>query len=210
MKNIFHYFIFLFFFSNVVSFTAYFRCEIFCVDDYIDYITSSNGNILPQKESHSFSSQRDIYFAFNFTQILHNFDQPICIHLVNMLEAGKLAFKYASINEYDITVLNYEDFYSCNDCVDPNGPKKFVITSELCVDKNIISTGDQGSAFITKFYNFCLDPKNDISSFFIDNSKINQNYYKGEEVKYILNDETININIDKIFVINENENLEFF
>jgi len=210
MKIKFHYFLFLFLFTKIASFIAYFGCEIFCVDDYIDYITSSNGNILPQIENHEFFHLRDIYFVFNFTQILHNFDQPICIHLVNYMSYGQLAFKYVSINEYDITVLNYEDFYSCNECFEPNGTKKFVTTSELCIDKNIISTGYQGLESITKFYNFCLDPKNDISSFFIDNSKINQNYYKGKEVKYILNDETININIDKIFVINENENLLFF
>ena len=157
MKIKFHYFIFLFLLTNIASFIAYFRCEIFCADDYLDYITSSNGNILPQIENHNFYAYRDIYFVYNFTQILHNFDQPICIHLVNIVGVGKLAFKYASINEYDITVLNYEDFYSCKECIDPNGPKKFVTTSELCIDKNIISTGDQGRKQRTKFYNFCLD-----------------------------------------------------
>ena len=209
MKIKFHYFIFLFLFINIASFTAYFRCEIFCANDYVDYITSSNGDILPKIQSNTSHRDRDYYFVYNFTQILHNFDQQICIHLGNIRGKGGLAFKSASINEYDITLLNYEEFYTCNDCVDPNGPKKFVTTSELCVDKNIISTGDQGTAFITKFYNFCLDPKSDISSFFIDNSKINQKYYKGKEVKYILYDEIINFNIDKIFVINGNENLVY-
>ena len=210
MKIKFHYFIFLFLFTNIVSFTAYFRCEIFCANDFVDYITSSNGDILPKIQSNTSHRDRDYYFVYNFTQILHNFDQQLCIHLGNIRGKGGLAFKNASINEYDITILNYEDFYSCNDCVDPNGPKKFVTSSELCKDKKIISTGDQGTAFITKFYNFCLDPKSDISSFFIDNSKINQNYYKGKEVKYILNNEINNFNIDNIFVINGNENSVFY
>ena len=83
-------------------------------------------------------------------------------------------------------------------------------TSELCVDKKIISTGNAGNYFNTVSYNFCLDPKSDISSFFIDNSKINQKYYKGKEVKYILYDEINNFNIDEIFIINGKENLVYF
>ena len=209
MKIKFHYFIFIFLFTNIVSFTAYFTSEIFCANDFVDYITSSNGDILPQRQSNTSHRYRDYHFVYNFTHILHNFDQQICIHLVNLRGKGGLAFKNVSINEYDITLVNYEDFYSCNECNDA-GPKKFVKTSESCVDKNIISTGNAGNYFNTVYYNFCLDPKSDITSLFIDNSKINQNFYKGKEVKYILYDNNINLNIDNIFTINGNENLVYF
>ena len=210
MKIKFGYFIFLFLFTYIDSFNAYFKCEIFCANDYVDYIISSNGNILPQIQNNISHRDTDTNFVYNFTQILHNFDQQICIHLVNLRGKGGLAFKNVSINEYDITLLNYENFYSCSDCNDETGPKKFVTTSELCEDKNIISTGNAGNYFNTVSYNFCLDPKSDISSFFIENSKINQNYYKGKEVKYIIYDEINNFNIDEIFIINGNENLVYF
>ena len=211
MKIRFCYFIFLFLFPNIVSFTAYFTCEIFCANDYADYITSSNGDILPNIQNNVSQRDRDIYFVYNFTQILHNFDQQICIHLVNLRGKGGLAFKKVSINEYDITILNYEDFYSCNDCNDASGPKNFVTTSELCVDKNIISTGNAGNYFNTVSYNFCLEPNSNISSFFIDNSKIIQNFYKGKEVKYFLYNDinNFNINFNDIFIINGNEKLAF-
>ena len=125
MKIEFHYFIFLFLFTNIISFNAYFRCEIFCANDYVDYITSSNGDIFPQTQNNISLKDRDIYYVYNFTQILHNFDQKICIHLVNLRGKGGLAFKNVSINEYDITLLNYEDFYSCIGCNDQTGPKKY-------------------------------------------------------------------------------------
>jgi len=88
MNIIFHYLIFLFLFTNIYSFKAYFRCEIFCANDYVDYITSSNGDILPIIQNNVSHKYRNYYFVYNFTHILHNFDQQICIHLVNLRGKG--------------------------------------------------------------------------------------------------------------------------
>ena len=54
---------------------------------------------------------------------------------------------------------------------------------------------------------FCLNPSNIISYFYTDESKINTNFYKGKTVKYLLNNEIDNFNIDNIFVIDGYENL---
>ena len=36
--------------------------------------------------------------------------------------------KYLFINEYDITIINYEDFYYCNDCnLDTEKNLKFIL-----------------------------------------------------------------------------------
>jgi hypothetical protein len=57
---------------------------------------------------------------------------------------------------------------------------------------------------------FCLNPSNDITYYYLDESKINPNFYKGKTVKYLLNNENDNFNIDNIFVIDGNENLKIY
>ena len=110
-------------YNKAFSIIAYFKIQIFNVDDYIDYITSSEGNFAPTNPIKSYN----IDHIYNFNEIKHNLKMPLCIQLVNILEPGFFAFKYASINEYDITILNYENYYYCNNC-NVNTPKKFTIT----------------------------------------------------------------------------------
>ena len=70
--------------------------------------------------------------------------------------------------------------------------------------------------YISFFYNdqknyntFCLKPTSDISIFYIDESKINQNFYKGKTIEYILNNESDNFYINNTFIINGDQNYIF-
>ena len=115
-----------------------------------------------------------------------------------MDEINWFSFYNATINEYDITILNFTDFYYCNDCY---------------VDgKQGIKVGDIYKDFKPKIWTYhgitkktsqtiCLKSTNDISIFYIDESKINQNYYKGKIIKYMLNNENDNFNINNTFII---------
>ena len=131
--------------------------------------------------------------------------------MVNLRGAGGFSFNYASVNEYDITILNkYEYYYFCNNC-NINVPKKFETTTTICKDnKPFISTSNVGNIFLTVKNTFCLYSITNISFFYIEERKINQNFYKGKTVKKICNNENDDFNIDNIFVINGNENLQIY
>ena len=101
------------------------------------------------------------------------------------------------MNEYDFSKIKYEDFFSCNNC-NANNIKGFYTTSIKCSDNFFINiTKNPGYDF-----NFCLNPIIDPTKFYIDNTKINQKYYKGQTIKYIINNDIEKIYIDKIFKIN--------
>ena len=61
-----------------------------------------------------------IYFISNFTKFIKRENNNIQI-------PRHFAFKYASINEYDITIIDYENYYFC-DNRNMNTPTKFEIT----------------------------------------------------------------------------------
>ena len=87
--------------------------------------------------------------------------------------------KYLFINEYDITIINYEDFYYCNDC-NLDTEKKFKINTETYNGSPIISY-----SYVDKetYSNFCLYPTSNISVFCVGESKINQKFYTGKIVE---------------------------
>ena len=93
---------------------VYAKYQIFYTDDRIDYIMSSEGIIKtlnPRYTGYDAPS-----YTFLFHDILHNFQKPLCLQFINHCRKGSFAFKSASINEYDITIIKYEDFYYCNNC----------------------------------------------------------------------------------------------
>ena len=112
--------ILLLIYCKVISLIVYPKYQIFHVDDRIDYIISSGGIIKDKNSLNVITAEfSDIYY---FKDFKHNLEEPLCIQLINFHTPGCLAFKNASINEYDITILNYENYYYCDNC-NMNNPK---------------------------------------------------------------------------------------
>ena len=137
-------------------------------------------------------------------------EKPLFIQFVNVGNPGHFTFKYASINEYDITIIDYEKYYFCDNC-NMNTPKNFEIT------KIIYSNGSpridisyySGKKAKIRYKTFCLNQTNDISIFYLNENKINKNYYKGNTIKYFLSNDIDNFNINNSFSINGHENYIF-
>ena len=198
--------ILLLIYCRVISLIVYPKYQIFHVDDRIDYIISSWGIIKEKNSLNMISAEfSDIYY---FKDFKHNLEEPLCIQLINYHTPGCLAFKNASINEYDITILNYENYYYCDNC-NMNNPKKFEVKKEKYEGSPIIYLSYYPPDYIDRNNTFCLYPTSDISIFYISESKINQNFYKGKNISYILNYEFDLFNINNTFVINENEEYIF-
>ena len=82
---------------------------------------------------------------------------------MNCRGAGNFAFQYVSINEYIITIVDYEDWYSCDDCNYIATNKKFMTSTTLCPANNnpLIEYSNAGNSFNTIYSTFCLKPRND-------------------------------------------------
>ena len=202
--------IYILLYINAFSLIIYFKCQLFYVDDYIDNISSSEGIFTPKNPSHTYISDRNVDYTFKFDEIKHNLKKPLCLEIINLISVGYFAFKYASINEYDITIINYEKYYYCNNC-NLNTEKKFKTTNNKYSNGSPridISnyTGDKGK----KRYNtFCLNTTNDISIFYLNENKINKNYYKGKTIEYFLHGDVDNFYINNSFSINGHEDYIF-
>ena len=200
----------IFFLLYVKSFSLiiYAKYQFFYVYHYIDCIISSEGIIKPINPSPTCSLEREggKDYIFYFKTIQHNLEKSLCLQFVNFHINGGFAFKYASINEYNITEINYEDYYYCNNC-NMNTPKKFKVEKknfylQIWLSKNSIN--------LDKYYNnLCLYPTSDISIFYIDENKINKAFYIGKTLNYIVNNELEYIEINRTFAINENEDYIF-
>ena len=119
--------IFIFLIQNISSYNAYFKLEINCANDYPDYLITSEGIIPPTNPNpigHKYRT--NYYYIFEFPLLKHNFSFPLCIQMVNIRGKGGFAFNKASINEYDITIINYEDYYYCSNC-NLNVEKNFIL-----------------------------------------------------------------------------------
>ena len=192
-------------FKQFSSQIIYLKCEIDCGNDYPDYITSSEGKYQPLNPNYILCEKRGFNYIFKFDIIKHNLKEPLCIKYVNLGGYGNFAFNYLSINEYIITNIDYQKYFFCDNCNANHVPQNFITTTNLCSDENYIIRIIE----IPGSVNFCLSPNN-LSNFYINKNKINQNYYKGKIVKYILNDEINTFNIDNIFIVNEKEDLNFY
>ena len=190
-------------FKNCFLIDMYFKITFNCGNDYPDYITSSEGSIEPNNPFKDLKPDNTKYI-FYFNIIKHNIAKELCIKWVNLKAWGEFAFESFFVNEYDFSKVKYEDFFSCKNC-NLNEEKGFYTTLQKCNDNNfyINLTSIPGE------FDFCLNPIKDPTIFYIDNTKINQKYYKGNTFKYIINNETEKIYIDKIFNINGQEDLEF-
>ena len=195
-------FILLLLITKISSFIGYCKFQITCGNDYPDYIISSQGNIPPINQNKNEHSNRDYHYVFKFNDITHNFDQEICVRFVNLAGIGGFAFKTFSINEYDISLIKYENYFHCDNCKE-NVANKFTTTS-TCVDKPLISGGR------TSVMTFCLNSTNNISNFYIDENKIISNFYKGNTLQFLFNNLTNNFDIDNLFSINGNNNFIFY
>jgi hypothetical protein len=90
-----------------------------------------------------------------------------------------------------------------------NNPKKFEVKKEKYEGSPIIYLSYYPPDYIDRNNTFCLYPTSDISIFYISESKINQNFYKGKTIIYIFNNDSDIINLDNLFIINENETYIF-
>ena len=198
MKIVYFYFII----SYIYTFYAYANFHIFCVDDYVTNINYSGGIIDPLNPDHSIKSIENNDYIYHFSEFKHNFKEYICINFVNVLTPGCFSFYDANINEYDITLLNYTNFYICNGC-NMNTKSKYLISGE-CNNRPYIHTSyiNDWGFLETKF---CLKPTNDISIFNTGENNVNKKYYKRKNnLKFILNYDIDYFYIDKIFSINHN------
>ena len=104
--------------NNSFLLIAYFKIEIFCANDYPKYINSSEGNYTPINPNELLHDKRegDFDYIFKFNEIKHNIEKSLCIKLVGYDNWNGFSFYNSTINEYDITILNFKDFYFCDDC----------------------------------------------------------------------------------------------
>ena len=194
-----------------LSLIIYAKFQIFYCTHYIDYIISSEGIIRPINPNTLCRLNRDDNYTFYFNDIKHNLEKPLCLQFVNFHNYNYFSFKYASINEYDIKIINYEDYYYCNNCNIEGTQKNFQVTNTIYEGSPSIFISYYKKNENKESFNntFCLYATSDISIFYIDESKINQNFYMGKIVKYLLNNEFDYFNINNIFVINGNEDYIF-
>ena len=188
----------LFYISS--SIIAYFTFQLFCVNDIVFNIAYSEGSIKPINPKENI---QNLNYIYQFPQFMHNLNSYLCIYIHNYYEEGFFAFNKALINEYDISVLNYEKFWNCSNCDNKN----FNYIGK-CYDKPKIFLGDIGNNRV--YYEFCLSPSTDISIFNLGEKYINKNYYTGKSnVNFILNNDIDTFNIDNIFIINGKPNYIF-
>ena len=116
--------------------TVYIKYELFYADEYVESIISSEKVFSPINPRIGLFNNEEQY-TYQFDVIKQNLDNPLCIQLVNLKGSGYLAFKSAYINEYDIKILNYENYYYCNNC-NINTKQKFQTTNTTYYGSSII------------------------------------------------------------------------
>ena len=176
--NLYLLFIFLKYSFSIMS-NLYF--EIFCVDDYVIDIKSSEGIIKPKNPSFNFE---DLSYTYLFPEIHHNLEELICINLSTEPRNGYFSFKKFIINEYNLTFLQNEDLFIC-DKYNYNTKNKFYYDG-LCYNRPLIQT-----SYGANKISFCIKPINDFSILNdVGENNINKNYYiLKKDIKYILNED---------------------
>ena len=172
----------LFYFSFQLN--AYFNFEFFCVDDTIDRIKYSGGEIKPNNPQNIWT--RTLDYIYYFPELKHNMNETLCIILKNKYDPGYFSFKKALLNEYDISEIDFKKYWKCSNC-NINSPYNYTY-NELCNDKPHIYLSYYSTREI-RYNDFCIIPTNDISIFNIGEKYINKNYYIGKINNFILNDE---------------------
>ena len=110
IKKIFiHLYILKLLLKEIFSKYAYFDFKLTCLDDYAKYINSSEGIIYPKNPYEiPFGGRNNYYYIYNFEKVKQDLEKKICIYIVNYVNPSFFAFEYASINEYIITLVDYE------------------------------------------------------------------------------------------------------
>ena len=115
---------------NQLSKYSYFDFKLTCLDNYVKYINSSEGSFYP-KNPYEICNYLVLNYIYNFEKIKQDLDKKICLYIVNCWGPGHFSFDYASVNEYIITNVDYENWYSCDNC-DYNKEQKFVTSNFTC------------------------------------------------------------------------------
>ena len=91
MKYIIQIFFSSFYFS--LQFSAYFTFEFFCVDDTIDRIKYSGGEIKPYNPQTGLVENPN--YIYYFPELRHSLNENLCIYLYNYGSPGYFSFKKA-------------------------------------------------------------------------------------------------------------------
>ena len=198
--------IILFKVNIILSLTVYLEYQITHVDDEILSIESSE-DIFYSVSTGPHEAGDD--FTYIIPRIKHNLLKPLCILSWDWGIYHYYSFKKVTLNEYDITFLPVEKYYFCTKCR-MNTPYNFALTLYNNKPEIILTHKSNGKVILYNVnYTFCLYGNNDISYFNLGKQYIKENYYKGKTLKYILNNNNYNFDIDKIFSINENSDFIF-
>ena len=124
-------------FKNCFLIDMYFKITFNCINDYPDYIISSEESVVPNNPFKELKPDNSKYI-YDFNIIKHNIDKELCIKWYNIQGHGEFAFESFFVNEYDFSKVKYEDFFSCNNC-NLNKEKGFYTNSKIkCNDNNFI------------------------------------------------------------------------
>ena len=190
--------------SYTFTFYAYVNIQIFCVDNYLTDIKYSGGAINPITSYLTYLTLIKLGsdYIYYFKEFKHNFEEYICINIINTSAPGGFSFYEANINEYNISLLKDTKFFICRGS-NMNTETNFKI-DDTCDNRPFIDISYiNGNGFIQS--EFCIKSTNDISIFNTRENNINKKYYKTKnDLKYILNNDTDYFYIDEIFSINHN------
>ena len=153
----FHFFILI---IKSLSLNMYFVIKLNCLDDYADYINSTEGIISPNNPSPILRKKYENNYIFEYNLIKHNIEKELCIKIINLKGVGEFAIDSFFVNEYDFSNVKYEDFFSCKNC-DINNAYGFYTSNEKCFGKNYIIEHN----LTPRDSFFCLNPINDPTIF---------------------------------------------
>ena len=179
---------------------VYFEFQFNCLSNTINKIKYSEGEISPLNPAQNPNLDYTLYFS----HIKHKLNESLCINVEkNNLNKGSFAFKKAFLNEYDISELDFANFWECPNCSPTN-----YIYNENCYQKQKISLSYNNDNSINEF---CLLPTTDISIFNQGNeNKINNNFYVGKQnINLIINYKKAKFTINELFYINGYSNYVF-
>ena len=170
MKYVSFFLIYFSLFDIYSQFIAYLNFEFFCVDDTIHKIKYSGGEIKPNNPQSHWT--RTLDYIYYFPELKHNMNETLCIYLYNKYDPGFFSFKKALLNEYDISEIDYKNYWKCSNC-NLNSPNKYTY-NEICNNKPKIYLSYYNTREV-RYNDFCMSPTNDISIFNIGEKYINKN-----------------------------------
>ena len=93
----FHFFILI---IKSLSLNMYFAIKLNCLDNYADYINSTEGIIYPINPSHVWRNRSNNNYIFEYKLIKHNIEEEeLCMKIINTGYIGEFAIDSFFINE---------------------------------------------------------------------------------------------------------------